>query len=168
MPAADVALGAISGRTTRIRLGSAVTVLSSDDPVRVFQHYSTRDAVPVGRAEVILGRRVSTLAPLEDRALGEARVNKSQLVEQVAKDTGLSRSDARRAVESVIATVQKALKKGEDVSLTGFGRFSVVKRAARTGRNPRTGEPLHIRAGKAARFTPGAGLKRAVAGRRRK
>src|SRR6201985_204570 len=56
MPAADVALGAIAGRTTRIRLGSAVTVLSSDDPVRVFQRYSTLDAVSGGRAEVILGR----------------------------------------------------------------------------------------------------------------
>jgi DNA-binding protein HU-beta len=95
-------------------------------------------------------------------------VNKSQLVEQVANDTGLSAADARRAVDSVIATVQKALKKGEDVSLVGFGRFSVVKRPARTGRNPQTGEPLRIRAGKAAKFTPGAGLKEAVAGRRRK
>jgi alkanesulfonate monooxygenase SsuD/methylene tetrahydromethanopterin reductase-like flavin-dependent oxidoreductase (luciferase family) len=56
MPAADVVLGAIAGRTARIRLGSAVTVLSSDDPVRVFQRYSTLDAVSGGRAEVILGR----------------------------------------------------------------------------------------------------------------
>jgi alkanesulfonate monooxygenase SsuD/methylene tetrahydromethanopterin reductase-like flavin-dependent oxidoreductase (luciferase family) len=56
MPAADVALVAISGRTTRMRLGSAVTVLSSDDPVRVFQRYSTLDAVSGGRAEVIRGR----------------------------------------------------------------------------------------------------------------
>jgi DNA-binding protein HU-beta len=95
-------------------------------------------------------------------------VDRSQLVEQVAKDTGLGRADARRAVESVIATVQASLKRGEDVRLTGFGRFSVVKRAARRGRNPRTGEPLRIRAGRAARFTPGAGLKQAVAGRRRK
>ena len=95
-------------------------------------------------------------------------MNKSQLVEQVADDTGLSRSDARRAIQSVMATVQRSLKKGEDVSLTGFGRFSVVKRPARTGRNPQTGAPLRIRAGKAARFTPGAGLKQAVAGRRRK
>ena len=95
-------------------------------------------------------------------------MNKSQLVEQVANDTGLSRSDARRAVDSVIATVQTSLKKGEDVSLTGFGKFSVVKRPARKGFNPQTREPLRIRAGKAARFTPGAGLKEAVAGRRRK
>src|SRR6202035_5045205 len=56
MSAADVALGAIAARTTRIRLGSAVTVLSSDDPVRVFQRYSTLDAISGGRAEVILGR----------------------------------------------------------------------------------------------------------------
>jgi DNA-binding protein HU-beta len=95
-------------------------------------------------------------------------VNKSQLAEQVAKDTGLSRADARRAVDSVIATVQASLKKGEDVRLTGFGRFSVVKRAARKGINPRTREPLRIRAAKAAKFTPGTALKQAVAGRRRK
>jgi DNA-binding protein HU-beta len=95
-------------------------------------------------------------------------VNKSQLAEQVAKDTGLSRADARRAVDSVIAPVQASLKRGEDVRLTGFGRFSVVKRAARKGINPRTREPLRIRAAKAAKFTPGAGLKQAVAGRRRK
>jgi DNA-binding protein HU-beta len=95
-------------------------------------------------------------------------VNKSQLVEQVANDTGLRTADARRAVDSVIATVQKSLKRGEDVSLTGFGRFSVVKRAARTGVNPQTREPIRIRASKAAKFTPGAGLKEAVAGRRRK
>jgi nucleoid DNA-binding protein len=95
-------------------------------------------------------------------------VNKSQLVEQVANDTGLSKSDARRAIDSVIATVQRSLRKGEDVSLTGFGKFSVVKRPARMGRNPQTGEPLRIRAGKAARFTPGAGLKQAAGGRRRK
>src|SRR4051794_4040166 len=56
MPAADVVLGAIAARTSRIRLGSAVTVLSSDDPVRVFQRYSTLDAISGGRAEVILGR----------------------------------------------------------------------------------------------------------------
>jgi DNA-binding protein HU-beta len=95
-------------------------------------------------------------------------VNKSQLVEQVANDTGLRTADARRAVDSVIATVQKSLKRGEDVSLTGFGRFSVVKRAARKGVNPQTREPIRIRASKAAKFTPGAGLKEAVAGRRRK
>jgi alkanesulfonate monooxygenase SsuD/methylene tetrahydromethanopterin reductase-like flavin-dependent oxidoreductase (luciferase family) len=56
MPTADVVLGAIAARTTRIRLGSAVTVLSSDDPVRVFQRYSTLNAISGGRAEVILGR----------------------------------------------------------------------------------------------------------------
>jgi DNA-binding protein HU-beta len=95
-------------------------------------------------------------------------VNKSQLVEQVARDTGLSAADARRAVDSLLAAVQASLKRGEDVSLIGFGRFSVVRRAARRGTNPRTGEPLRIRAGKAARFTPGAGLRQAVAGRRRR
>src|SRR6187551_357909 len=96
--------------------------------------------------------RASTLARIECSSAGEAQVNKSQLAKQVAKDTGLSSKDARRAVDSVMATVQKTLKKGEDVRLTGFGRFSVVKRAARKGTHPRTGAPLRIRAGKAARF----------------
>jgi DNA-binding protein HU-beta len=122
-----------------------------------------------GRAAPPLVRRSRGYAcATDDRALAEARVNKTQLVEYVSKDAGLSKADARRAVDSVMGAVQAALKKGEDVSLTGFGRFSVVKRAARKGVNPRTGEPLRIRAGKAAKFTPGAGLKQAVAGRRRK
>jgi DNA-binding protein HU-beta len=94
-------------------------------------------------------------------------MNKGQLVEAVAKDSGLTQADARKAVDSVINTVQKSLKKGEDVSVTGFGKFSVVKRAARKGVNPRTGEPVKIRASKAPKFTPGATLKTAVAGRRK-
>jgi DNA-binding protein HU-beta len=89
-------------------------------------------------------------------------MNKSQLVDAVASDSGLSKADAGRAVESVIGTVTKSLKKGDEVSITGFGKFSVVKRAARQGVNPRTGERVKIKASKAPKFTAGASLKQAV------
>lgn len=89
-------------------------------------------------------------------------MNKSQLIDAVAADTGFTKVDAGLAVESVIATVTKTLKKGDDVSITGFGKFSVVKRAARQGVNPRTGERVKIKASKAPKFTAGASLKQAV------
>ena len=89
-------------------------------------------------------------------------MNKSQLVDAIAADSGLSKADSSRAVESLLAAVTKSLKKGEDVSLTGFGKFSVVKRAARQGVNPRTGERVKIKASKAPKFSPGAGLKQAI------
>ena len=90
-------------------------------------------------------------------------MNKSQLVDAVASDSGLSKADSARAIDSVLATVTKSLKKGDDVSITGFGKFSVVKRAARQGVNPRTGERVKIKASKAPKFTAGAGLKQAIA-----
>lgn len=94
-------------------------------------------------------------------------MNKTQLIDAIAKDSGLSRTDSARAIDSLVTTVQKTLKKGDDVALTGFGKFSVVKRAARTGRNPQTGQPMKIRASKAPKFTAGATLKTAVSGRRK-
>jgi nucleoid DNA-binding protein len=94
-------------------------------------------------------------------------MNKTELVEAVAKDTGLTNADARKAIESLIATVGKTLKKGDDVAITGFGKFSVAKRAARTGRNPQTGATLKIKASKSPKFTPGATLKTVVANRRK-
>jgi DNA-binding protein HU-beta len=94
-------------------------------------------------------------------------MNKSQLVEAIAADAGLTQADARRAVESFVTTVEKSLKKGDDVAINGFGKFSVSKRAARTGRNPQTGEPVKIKASKAPRFSAGAGLKAAVNGKRK-
>ena len=89
-------------------------------------------------------------------------MNKSQLVDAVASDSGLSKADSARALDSVLATVTKSLKKGDEVSITGFGKFSVVKRAARQGVNPRTGERVKIKASKAPKFTAGAGLKQAI------
>jgi DNA-binding protein HU-beta len=86
-------------------------------------------------------------------------MNKAQLVEAVAKDSGLSKADSARALDSLVVTVTKALKKGDAVAITGFGKWSVSRRGARTGRNPQTGEKVKIRASKAAKFTPGATLK---------
>jgi DNA-binding protein HU-beta len=89
-------------------------------------------------------------------------MNKTQLIEAVASDSGLSKADSSRAIESLVDTVTKALKKGDEVSITGFGKFSVVKRAARAGVNPRTGERVKIKASKAPKFSAGASLKQAV------
>jgi nucleoid DNA-binding protein len=94
-------------------------------------------------------------------------MNKSEFVEAIAKDSGLSKAEAGRAVESFVGTVQKALKKGDDVAITGFGKFSVSKRRARTGRNPQTGAPVKIKASKAPKFSAGATLKQAVNGARK-
>ena len=89
-------------------------------------------------------------------------MNKGDLIDAVADEAGLSKADATRAVESVINAITKALQGGTQVSLVGFGTFTVKKRAARTGRNPRTGETIEIRASKVPGFRAGKALKDAV------
>jgi len=89
-------------------------------------------------------------------------VNKVDLIAKVADDTGLSKTDATKAVDTVFDSITKALKKGDEVRLVGFGTFSVSKRAASTGRNPRTGEQINIPASKQPKFRAGKGLKDAV------
>jgi DNA-binding protein HU-beta len=89
-------------------------------------------------------------------------VNKTELVEHIAGKSDISKAAASRALASIIDAVKKTLKKGDTVTLVGFGTFSVSKRAARTGRNPRTGAPLKIKAAKVPRFKPGKGLKDAL------
>lgn len=89
-------------------------------------------------------------------------MNKSELVDAIADSAGLSKADAGRAVDSFVKTVTTALKKDDTVSLVGFGTFSVRARAARTGRNPRTGETLKIKASKNPAFKAGKALKDAV------
>jgi DNA-binding protein HU-beta len=76
--------------------------------------------------------------------LRSARMNKSDLVDAIADSAGLSKADAGRAVDSFVSTITGALQSGQAVSLVGFGTFSVRDRAARTGRNPRTGETIQI------------------------
>ena len=86
-------------------------------------------------------------------------MNKAELVEAIAGDTGLSKKDSEAALKSFIENVSKQLTKGNDVQLIGFGTFTVSKRAARTGRNPATGEEIKIAAAKAPKFKPGKALK---------
>ena len=90
-------------------------------------------------------------------------MNKSELVEQVADRAGLARGQAAGAVDAALAAIEAELAGGGEVTITGFGRFSVTERAARQARNPRTGEPIDVPAGRAPRFSPGTQLKRAVA-----
>ena len=89
-------------------------------------------------------------------------MNKSDLVDAIAESAGLSKADAGRALDAVVDTVTGALKSGDAVSLVGFGTFSVRDRAARTGRNPRTGETIQIKASKNPAFKAGKALKDAV------
>jgi DNA-binding protein HU-beta len=93
-------------------------------------------------------------------------MNKSQLIDAVASDSGLTKTDSARAVESLLHAVTKTLKKGDEVNITGFGKFSVIQRAARQGVNPRTGERVKIKASKAPKFSAGASLKQAVSPKR--
>ena len=90
-------------------------------------------------------------------------MNKSELIEAVAKSSGLSKADSDRALSAVIETVGKTLKKGGTVALVGFGTFKVSKRNARMGRNPQTGASIKIAARKVPRFVAGKGLKDMVA-----
>ncbi|MBL6685307.1 MAG: HU family DNA-binding protein [Methylophilaceae bacterium] len=89
-------------------------------------------------------------------------MNKGELIEAVASATGSTKADATRAIDATIDAVSGALKKGDSVTLIGFGTFKVSQRAARTGRNPQTGAELKIPARKVPAFKAGAGLKSAV------
>jgi DNA-binding protein HU-beta len=87
---------------------------------------------------------------------------KSEFVDKVAAESGLSKKDAGAAVDAVISAIESELKSGGEVSFTGFGKFHVAERGAREGRNPRTGETMTIAASRVPRFTAGSGLKKAV------
>ena len=89
-------------------------------------------------------------------------MNKQELIGLVADHAGLNKGDASKAVEAVFDSITAALKKGDEVRLVGFGTFSVSKRKASTGRNPRTLEPMTIKASNQPKFKAGKGLKDAV------
>ena len=89
-------------------------------------------------------------------------MNKNDLISAVADSSGLGRVDATKAVEGVFDTITATLKSGQDVRLVGFGTFTVAKRKASTGRNPRTGEAMEIKASAQPKFKAGKGLKDAV------
>ena len=91
-------------------------------------------------------------------------MNKQELIGTVADTAGLSRGDAGKAVEAVFDTISSALKRGDEVRLVGFGTFTVTRRKASTGRNPRTGEPMSIKESSQPKFKAGKGLKDACNG----
>ena len=89
-------------------------------------------------------------------------MNKSELIDAIAKDADMSKAAAGRALDVAVAAVKGAMKKGDMVTLVGFGTFYVGKRAARNGRNPRTGATIKIKAAKTPKFRAGKALKDAV------
>ncbi len=89
-------------------------------------------------------------------------MNKGELIEAIAKGSDLTKADAGRALDATLEAVTKSLKKGDKVTIPGFGTFSVTKRAARMGRNPATGEAIKIKAKKTPKFKAGSGLTEAV------
>jgi DNA-binding protein HU-beta len=89
-------------------------------------------------------------------------VNKQELIDSVAKSADISKAAAGRALDGAVAAIRASLKKGQAVTLVGFGTFYVGKRAARSGRNPRTGATIKIKAARVPKFRPGKALKDTV------
>jgi DNA-binding protein HU-beta len=89
-------------------------------------------------------------------------VTKSEFVDQVAERANLSKKEAGEAVDAVLDTIEDTLKRGSEVTFSGFGKFHVAERGAREGRNPSTGEKIQISASKVPKFTAGSGLKKSV------
>ncbi len=89
-------------------------------------------------------------------------MNKTELIDHIAKQADISKAAAGRALEAIVGGIRHSLKKGNSVTLVGFGTFTVSKRAARTGRNPRTGAAIKIKAAKVPKFRPGKALKDSV------
>jgi DNA-binding protein HU-beta len=89
-------------------------------------------------------------------------LNKGDLVAKIAKDAGITKSEAEAAFNSLFGSITASLKKKQKVTIVGFGTYSVVLRKARVGRNPRTGTPIRIPAHRVPKFTPGSELKKAV------
>jgi DNA-binding protein HU-beta len=105
------------------------------------------------------GRVILVFAPTKTRGI---QVNKTELIDQIADAADISKAAAGRALDGAIAAVKTALKKGGQVTLVGFGTFYVGKRAARSGRNPRTGATIKIKAAKVPKFRAGKALKDAI------
>jgi len=89
-------------------------------------------------------------------------MNKSELIQAVAEAADIPKSTAAKAVDAMVESIKKKLSEGDTITLIGFGTFTVRERAARTGRNPRTGDPINIKAAKVPVFKPGKALKDAV------
>ncbi len=89
-------------------------------------------------------------------------MNKAELIDAIASESGLSKADAKKALDAFVSTTASALKKGDRISLVGFGSFAVSNRAARTGRNPQTGKEIKIEAKNVVRFKAGADLTKEI------
>ncbi len=94
-----------------------------------------------------------------------ATINKTELARAVAEDTGLTSGQAKEAIEATLEQIENALMSGDEVSLSGFGKFAISHRSARQGRNPQTGEIMEIQATRVPRFQPSAPLKAALKSR---
>jgi DNA-binding protein HU-beta len=99
---------------------------------------------------------------LTNKEGGSVKMTKEELIEKVASGTRLSKAEATKAINTTIGSITSALRKGQNVTLVGFGTFKVTKRKARKGRNPRTGEIITIKATKVPKFSAGKSLKEAV------
>jgi DNA-binding protein HU-beta len=89
-------------------------------------------------------------------------MNKAELIDAIAAESGLTKADSKKALDALVKSVEGSLKKGESVTLVGFGSFSVAQRDAKTGRNPQTGKPLQIPAKKVVKFKAGSDLSTSV------
>ncbi|MDD5247705.1 MAG: HU family DNA-binding protein [Rhodocyclaceae bacterium] len=95
-------------------------------------------------------------------------MNKAELIEVAANEAGISKAAANKALDAIVAAVVKTVSKGDTVTLVGFGTFKSAKRAARTGKNPKTGASIKIAATTVPKFSAGAAFKTAVAGKKKK
>lgn len=93
-------------------------------------------------------------------------MNKAEMIEIAAKEAGISKAAAGKALDAIVAAVMKSVSKGDNVTLVGFGTFKSAKRAARTGKNPKTGDTIKIPATTVPKFSAGTGFKAAVAGKK--
>jgi DNA-binding protein HU-beta len=107
---------------------------------------------------------VVTFPPFKTRTNEEKVVTKQEFVDQVASESGLSKAEAGKAVDSFLDVVEGTLRRGGEINFTGFGKFSVADRGARQGVNPQTGERIEIAASRVPRFSAGSALKKAVKG----
>src|SRR4029077_17109632 len=101
-------------------------------------------------------------SPTRHGSKGGDCMNKTELIDSVAGEAGMTKAAATKAIEALVGSIQKSLRKGNKVTLVGFGTFGISKRKARTGRNPQTGEPTKINAKKVVRFKAGKALETSV------
>jgi len=122
--------------------------------VRQFPLHQWKNALP-SSADVVSFE--SSYNPVK-----EEKVTKSEFVDQVASESGLGKGEANKAVEAALQVIEDTLKRGGEINITGFGKFSVAERGARQGVNPQTGERIQIAASKVPKFSAGSALKKSI------